>query len=80
MQIRFCTCCNYQNRDDDFEINQAVHQGIGETKCPNCDSGLWSIVFDTDGIVEITDWDENSIHLRKDCLIQLIERISGLVN
>ena len=77
-QIRFCPECGYQNRDDDFEINRAYHQGIGRKTCPECGTWLWSLVIDEDGHMEITDWDENSIH-DKD-LKKLLERCIKVIN
>jgi len=65
MQIRFCLECDYKHRDDDFEINQAMHKGIGEVYCPNCRNWLWSIFIDEDDITEVNDWDENCFHLSK---------------
>jgi len=67
MQIRFCPNCDYQSRDDDFEVNRAMHEGIGEINCPKCSTWLWSVIFERD-FVEITDWDENSIHDTKEDL------------
>lgn len=83
MQFRFCTECSFEERDDNFEINRAYHQGIGRKTCPNCGSWLWSLVVDEDKYMEITDWDENGIsgmNLEKilERSIQVIKRRSLL--
>ena len=78
MQIRFCPNCDFQERDDDFEINQAIHKGIGETKCPKCDTWLWSVIFERD-FVEITDWDENSIHDTKEELRKTLSKAMEII-
>lgn len=64
MQIRFCVNCEYQARDDDFEINRANRNNIESRYCPKCKSWLWSIILEEDGCFELLDWDENVIHGR----------------
>lgn len=74
-QIRFCPECGYQNRDDDFEINTARRNDNEGTVCPACGTWLWSIIFERD-FVEITDWDENSIHdIKEDLKKTLLKAI-----
>lgn len=79
-QLRFCPECGYQNRDDDFEINTARRNDNEGAVCPMCGTWLWSIIFER-GFVEITDWDENSIHdIKEDLkktLLKAIEIIDG---
>ena len=83
MQIRFCPNCGYKNRDDDFEINRARRNcnvfWDDETKCPKCDTWLWSVIFDRD-FVEITDYDENSMHDTKDYLKKLLSIVMEILN
>jgi len=83
MQIRFCPECGYQNRDDDFEINHARRNmnvfWDEETKCPKCKSWLWSVIFERD-FVEITDWDENSIHGVKDDLKSVLMKSVDIIH
>jgi len=71
MQIRFCPNCDYQSRDDDFEVNIARRNNNEGTECPKCKTWLWSIIFERD-FVEILDWDENSIHDTKEDLKKLL--------
>ena len=79
MQIRFCLECDYKQRDDDFEINRATHKGIGEIRCPRCNSWLWSIVF-YDNEIEVNDWDENCFHLSKKDMKKLLNKIEEIIN
>lgn len=79
MQIRFCPKCEYKNRDDDFEVNQAMHKGIGETKCPKCGTWLWSVIFDRD-FVEITDHDENCIYDIKEDLKKTLSKAMEIID
>lgn len=71
MQIRFCPNCDYQSRDDDFEINIARRNENEGVDCPVCGTWLWSVIFERD-FVEILDWDENSIHDTKEDLKRLL--------
>lgn len=59
-------------------FNQAIHKGIGETKCPKCDTWLWSVIFERD-FVEITDWDENSIHDTKEELRKTLSKAMEII-
>ena len=80
-QVRYCPNCDFQERDDGFEINQATHKGIGTTKCPKCDTRLWSLVIEKDGWLEILDWDENGIHDRDASeLVKLLKRSIEVIN
>ncbi len=79
MQIRFCPNCGYKNRDDEYEINQTTYEGIDRTLCPECESWLWSIFFERD-FVEITDWDENSIHDTKDDLKKTLSKAMEIID
>ncbi|MBD3155363.1 MAG: hypothetical protein GF368_01780 [Candidatus Aenigmarchaeota archaeon] len=72
MQIRYCIHCDFQERDDNFEINRAYHQGLGRKTCPHCDRWLWSLVIEDDGRMEILDWDECGIHDRD--LMKILKR------
>jgi len=67
MQIRYCVNCQFQKRDDDFELKHT-----GENTCPVCESWLWSLNIEKDGIMEIMDWDECGIH-DKD-LLKILKR------
>jgi len=71
MQIRYCVNCQYQKRDDDFEINRAYKEDMQKT-CPICDSWLWSLQIEDDGLMEILDWDECGIHDRD--LLKILKR------
>ena len=78
-QIRFCPNCGHQNRDDGFEINTARCNDNEGVDCPKCKTWLWSIIFERD-FIEITDWDENSIHNTKEDLVKTLSKTLEIIN